>query len=72
MDPTYLEERLGVTQLTLALNSYREMCCLHFDHTARSRVSTDIVSLVMNDAANCAIELVKKIKEIVKIDVQTR
>lgn len=72
MDPTYIEERLGVTQLTLGLNAYREMCCLHFDHTTRSRVSTDILSNVMNKAANCAVNLVKKIKDIVKTDVQTR
>ncbi|KAK0162512.1 hypothetical protein PV327_006285 [Microctonus hyperodae] len=72
MDPTYLEERLGVAQLTMGLNSYRELCCLHFDHTTRSGVATDVVSTVMNNAANYAVDLLKQIRESVKIDVKAR
>ncbi|XP_063979822.1 exosome complex component RRP45 [Diachasmimorpha longicaudata] len=72
MDPSYLEERLGVTQLTMGLNAYRELCCLHFDHTSISRISTDVLSLAMKDAVNYATNLVRQIKETVKIDVESR
>lgn len=72
MDPSYMEERLGVTQLTMGLNAYCELCCLHFDHTARSGVATDVVSSVIKDASNAAIALVKQIREAAKIDIQTR
>ncbi|XP_015126288.1 exosome complex component RRP45 [Diachasma alloeum] len=72
MDPSYTEERLGVTQLTLGLNAYRELCCLHFDHTTISKVSTDVLSLVMKDAINYATNLVRQIKETVRIDVEAR
>ncbi|XP_011311379.1 exosome complex component rrp45 [Fopius arisanus] len=72
MDPSFAEERLGVTQLTLGMNAYREICCLHFDHTTISKVSTDVLSLVMKDAVSHATQLVRQIKETVKIDVQAR
>ncbi|XP_034936256.1 exosome complex component rrp45 [Chelonus insularis] len=71
-DPTYIEERLGVTQLTIGLNAYKEICCLHFDHTEKSGVSADIISSVVHDASNYAIELIKLIREAVKTDVEIR
>ncbi|XP_066593997.1 exosome complex component RRP45 isoform X2 [Prorops nasuta] len=72
MDPTYLEERVGVAQLTLGLNSYRELCCLHFDYLTKTMKIEDVVSAVSNKAANHAYELITYIKNIVAKDVNAR
>ncbi|XP_043268586.1 exosome complex component rrp45 isoform X2 [Venturia canescens] len=72
IDPTYMEERLSVAQLTLGLNSYREVCSLHFDYTARTGIVTDVISAVSNKAANHCAKIVKLIREVVKQDIQTR
>ncbi|KAK0091256.1 hypothetical protein PV326_003511 [Microctonus aethiopoides] len=71
MDPTYLEERLGVVQLTMGLNSYRELCGCDYINRS-SKVRTDVMSIVMNNAANYAVDLLKQIRESVKIDVEAR
>ena len=72
LDPTFIEDRLSVAQLTLAVNSYREVCSLYFDYTARTGIVTDVISTVSNAAANHAAAVVKFIKEEVKRDVQAR
>lgn len=72
MDPTYIEERVGVAELTLGINSYRELCSLHFDYLTKTMTIEDVISAVSNDAANYATKLVQQIKEAVIKDVQSR
>lgn len=72
MDPTYTEERIGVAQLTLGINSYRELCSLHFDYLTKTMIIEDVISAVSNDAANYAATLVQQIKDAVMKDVQAR
>jgi len=72
MDPTYIEEKVGVAELTLGVNSYRELCSLHFDYLTKTMIVKDVISAVSNDAANYATKLVQQIKEAVIKDVQSR
>ncbi|XP_053978897.1 exosome complex component RRP45 isoform X2 [Hylaeus volcanicus] len=72
MDPTYLEERVGVAQLTLGVNSYREVCSLHFNYLTKTMTVEDVISAVSSYAANYAAELLKQIKEAVAYDVEAR
>lgn len=72
MDPTYTEERVGVAELTLGMNSYRELCSLHFDYLTKTMTVEDVISAVSNHAANYATKLVQEIKEAVTKDVQSR
>ncbi|XP_031838093.1 exosome complex component Rrp45 [Nomia melanderi] len=72
MDPTYLEERVGVAQLTLGINSYREVCSLHFNYLTKTMTVEDVISAVSNYAANYATTLVQQIKEAVASDVEAR
>ncbi|XP_076762878.1 exosome complex component Rrp45 isoform X2 [Xylocopa sonorina] len=72
MDPTYLEERVGVAQLTLGINSYRELCSLHFNYMTKTMTVEDVISAVSSYAANYAVKLVQQIKEAVVCDVEAR
>lgn len=72
MDPTYLEERVGVAQLTLGINSYRELCSLHFNYLTKTMTVEDVISAVSSYAANYAAELIQQIKEAVARDVEAR
>lgn len=72
MDPTYTEERVGVAELTLGVNSYRELCSLHFDYLTKTMTIEDVISAVSNHAANYATKLVNQIKDAVIKDVQSR
>ncbi|XP_076624317.1 exosome complex component Rrp45 isoform X1 [Colletes latitarsis] len=72
MDPTYLEERVGVAQLTLGINSYREVCSMHFNYLTKTMTVEDVISAVSNYAANYAAELLKQIREAVTYDVEAR
>jgi len=72
MDPTYTEERVGVAELTLGINSYRELCSLHFDYLTKTMTIEDVISAVSNHAANYVTKLVQQIKEAVIKDVQSR
>lgn len=72
MDPTYLEERVGVAQLTLGINSYRELCSLHFNYLTKTMTVEDVISAVSSFATNYALELVQQIKEAVAYDVNAR
>jgi len=66
-----MEERVGVAELTLGVNSYRELCSLHFDYLTKTTVE-DVISAVSDHAANYATKLVQQIKEAVIKDVQSR
>lgn len=72
MDPTYLEERVGVAQLTLGMNSYREVCSLHFNYLTKTMTVEDVIAAVSSYAANYATELVQQIKEAIAYDVEAR
>ncbi|XP_014472954.1 PREDICTED: exosome complex component rrp45 isoform X2 [Dinoponera quadriceps] len=72
MDPTYTEERVGVARLTLGVNSYRELCSLHFDYLTKTMTVEDVISAVSNHAATYAAKLVQQIKETVTEDIQSR
>ncbi|XP_076160074.1 exosome complex component Rrp45 isoform X1 [Ptiloglossa arizonensis] len=72
MDPTYLEERVGVAQLTLGINSYKEVCSLHFNYLTKTMTVEDVISAVSYYAANYAATLLKQIKEAVIHDVEAR
>lgn len=72
MDPTYMEERVGVAELTLGMNSYRELCSLNFDYLTKTMIIEDVISAVSNHAANYAANLVQQIKDEVIKDVQSR
>lgn len=72
MDPTYTEERVGVARLTLGVNSYRELCSLHFDYLTKTMTVEDVISTVSNHAATYAAKLVQQLKETVTKDVQSR
>ncbi|KAK9299185.1 hypothetical protein QLX08_007697 [Tetragonisca angustula] len=72
MDPTYLEERVGVAQLTLGINSYRELCSLHFNYLTKTMTVEDVISAVSSYATNYAVQLVQQIKEAVNYDVEAR
>lgn len=72
MDPTHIEERVGVAELTLGMNSYRELCSLHFDYLTKTMKVEDVISAVSSHAANYAETLVRQIREAVARDVQSR
>ncbi|XP_011883386.1 PREDICTED: exosome complex component rrp45 isoform X1 [Vollenhovia emeryi] len=72
MDPTYTEERVGVAELTLGVNSYRELCSLHFDYLTKTMTIEDVISEVSDHAASYATKLVQQIKEAVIKDAQSR
>ena len=72
LDPTYLEERVGVAQLTLGINSYREVCSLHFNYLMKTMTVQDVISAVSSYAANYATDLIQQIKEAVARDVEAR
>lgn len=72
MDPTYAEERVGVAQLTIGMNSYKEICNLHFDYLMKTMTIEDVISAVSDHAANYATKLVQEIKDMVVKDVQLR
>lgn len=72
MDPTYLEERIGVAQLTLGINSYRELCSLHFNYLTKTMTVEDVISAVSSYATNYAVQLVQQIKETVFSDINAR
>lgn len=72
MDPTYIEERVGVAQLTLGINSYRELCSLHFNYLTKTMTVEDVISAVSSCAANYAAKLVQRVKETVARDVEAR
>ncbi|EZA56904.1 hypothetical protein DMN91_000999 [Ooceraea biroi] len=72
MDPTYAEERIGVAELTFGMNSYRELCSLHFDYLTKTMIIEDAISAVSSHAANYAAKLVQQIKDVVIKDVQSR
>lgn len=72
IDPTYLEERVGVAQLTMGINSYREICSLHFDYLTETTLAVDVIPTVSNYAAYYAGQLTTMIKETVQRDVEAR
>lgn len=72
MDPTYIEERVGVAQLTLGINSYNEICSLDFNYLTKTLTVQDVISEVSNHAAKYASKLIQQIKHIVAEDVQSR
>lgn len=72
MDPTYTEERVGVAQLTLGVNSYQELCSLHFDYLTKTLTVEDVISVASNHAAKYAIDLIEQIKEAVVKDISLR
>lgn len=72
MDPTYIEERVGVAQLTLGVNSYKELCSLHFDYLTKTLTVEDVISVASNHAAKYAIDLIEQIKEAVVKDISLR
>ena len=72
IDPTYLEERVGVAQLTMGINSYREVCSLHFDYLTETTLAVDVIPTVSNYAAYYAGQLTTLIKETVQRDVEAR
>jgi len=72
MDPTYIEEKVGVAELTLGMNSYRELCSLHFDYLTKTMIIEDVISAVSSHAADYATKLVQQIKNAVIKDVQSR
>lgn len=67
-----MEERVGVAELTLGMNSYRELCSLNFDYLTKTMIIEDVISAVSNHAANYAANLVQQIKDEVIKDVQSR
>lgn len=72
IDPTYLEERVGVAQLTMGINSYREVCCLHFDYLIETTLAVDVIPTVSDFAAYYASQLTSLIKEVVQKDIKAR
>ncbi|KAL2744635.1 exosome complex component RRP45 isoform X1 [Vespula maculifrons] len=72
MDPTYIEEKVAVAQLTLGVNSYKELCSLHFDYLTKTLTVEDVISVASNHAAKYAINLIKQIKEAVVKDISLR
>lgn len=72
IDPTYMEERVGVAQLTMGINSYREVCSLHFDYLTETTLAVDVIPTVSDFAAYYASQLTTLIKDVVQKDVQAR
>lgn len=72
MDPTYMEERVGVAQLTLGVNSYAELCSLHFDYLTKTLTVEDVISVASSYAAKHATQLIQQIKEVVAKDISLR
>ena len=72
IDPTYLEERVGVAQLTMGINSYREVCTLYFDYLTETTLAVDVIPSVSEFAAYYASQLTNMIKEVVQKDVEAR
>lgn len=72
LDPTYVEERVGIAQLMMGVNSYRELCSLHYEYMSQSTKIDDMISAMSNYAADYARDVVQKMKDTVKTDVQAR
>ncbi|XP_014608030.1 PREDICTED: exosome complex component RRP45 isoform X2 [Polistes canadensis] len=72
MDPTYMEERVGVAQLTLGVNSYTELCSLHFDYLTKTLTVEDVISIASSYAAKHATQLIQQIKDVVAKDISLR
>ncbi|XP_046747881.1 exosome complex component RRP45 isoform X1 [Diprion similis] len=72
MDPTYMEERVGASQLTLGLNSYRELCSLQLCYLGKTSVTADVVPSISPHAANYANKLVMQIRNAAQQDVQAK
>ncbi|XP_048511144.1 exosome complex component RRP45 [Athalia rosae] len=72
MDPTYMEERVGAFQLTLGLNSYRELCSLHLYCLGKASVVDDTVPAVSSHAANYANTIIQQIRKAVQQDIQAK
>lgn len=72
MDPTYVEERVGVAHLTLGINSYSEICSLDFNYLTKTMTIEDVIAAVSHHAVKYASKLIQQIKESVAQDVQAR
>jgi exosome complex component RRP45 len=69
-DPTDIEERISIADLAFGMNSYREICALHFGGEAVINKNT-VLSLA-NEAASYAGDIVKMIKAEIEKDSQKR
>lgn len=70
LDPTGLEEKVSEAELVFGMNSYREVCAIHFSGKAIGNKS--LILNCANKAANVAVELVNKIKNTVDEDHKKR
>lgn len=69
-DPTALEEKVADSLLLLSVNSYREICGMHFEGVPLP--SSDIVIKCSRNAVNTASHLVKQIKKALSDDLEKR
>lgn len=69
-DPTALEEKVADSLLLLSVNSYREICGMHFEGAPLP--SSDVVIKCSRNAVNTATHLVKQIKKALSDDLEKR
>lgn len=72
VDPSYIEERVAVAQLTISANQYREICSFHSDYVSHSSSVIDVVPFLSEFTMKYAAELIKQIKDAVTTDVEAR
>lgn len=69
-DPSVLEENVAEGYLTVGLNSYRELCCLHFG--GKAQVDSKLILDTTKKAAGRAATVIQQIKECIEKDIKTR
>lgn len=69
-DPTAIEEKVADSLLQLSINSYREICGMHFEGVPLP--SSDIVVQCTINAVLVATQLIKQIKQALIEDEQRR
>lgn len=69
-DPTALEERVAEANLVFGLNSYRELCGLHFGGVTMT--SSQLLLKCATRGAKHAMQVVTQIKEALRLDEELR
>lgn len=69
-DPTGLEESVAEAYLAVGLNSYRELCGLHFG--GKAQVEAKLILDITKKAAERAATVVQLIKESIEKDSKAR
>lgn len=69
-DPSFLEESVAETHLTIGLNAYKELCSLHLG--GKAQVDAEVILATTRKAADRAAVVVAQIKSAIEQDKENR